>query len=121
MVTKGSVAVVGRSMHIAGLAASLRLNLALQVVRVHPDSPAARREIDELVPDVVIFDLVEPYADLTLALLHERPGLLLLGMDPSRNDMLVLSGQSVRAESLQDMVQAINQQFRILKDQVYRT
>ncbi len=118
MITNGSVAVVGRSMHMAGLAASLRLNPALQVVRVHTDSPTARQEIDELAPDVVIFDLVEPCADLTLALLHERPGLLLLGMDPSRNEMLILSGRPVRAESLQDMVQAINQQFRILKDQV---
>ena len=102
------VAVVGRSVHMAGLAASLKANPALQIVRVNPDSPSARQAIDALAPDVVIFDLIEPCPDLTISLLRERPGLLLLGMDPSRDEMLVLAGRSERAQSVQDLLQVVH-------------
>ncbi len=104
----GRVAVIGRSMHMAGLAASLRTNTALEVERVYPDSPIVRQAIDGFDPDVVILDLVEPHPELTMALLQKRPGVLLLGMDPSRDEMLVLSSEPVPAEDVQDLFDVVN-------------
>jgi hypothetical protein len=98
---------VGRSVHMAGLAASLKAISTLAVTRVYPDLPTAHQTLANLVPDVVVFDLVDPYPDLTLALLRERPGLLLLGMDPSSDEMLVLSGHPARALNMQDVVQTL--------------
>jgi hypothetical protein len=107
-VTGNRVAVVGRSVHMAGLAASLIADPALRVGRVNPESPTARRDIQKLAPDVVILDLADPHPDLTISLLRERPGLLLLGMDPSRDEMLVLSSHPARAESMPDLLHVIN-------------
>jgi hypothetical protein len=105
--TKIRVAVYGRSLYMAGIATSLNANPALEVVRIDPNSPAAGPALDELAPAVIAFDLVESPSDLALKLLRDRPGLLLIGVDPSSDHFLVLSGQQTRAEATTDLVHLI--------------
>jgi hypothetical protein len=39
--------------------------------------------------------------------LHEQPGLLLIGVDPSSNELLVLSSQQERAVAMEDLLRVI--------------
>ncbi len=107
MATKIRVAVYGRSLYMAGIATSLKTNPALEVVHVDPNSPAAGPAFDGLAPAVIAFDLVESPPDLALALLRDLPGVLLLGVDPSSDHLLVLSGHPARAETTTDLLQVI--------------
>jgi hypothetical protein len=95
-------------MHMAGLAASLKTNPAMHIARIYPDSTEARQTLDEFAPDAVIFDLAESHSNLVISLLRERADLLLLGVDPSSDEMLVLSGHPERALSMQDLARVLN-------------
>jgi hypothetical protein len=102
------VVLYGNSIALAGIAVNCSNHPGLEIVMIDGGDPAAARRLKELATDVVIFDLAESRPDLTIALLRERPGLLLLGVDPSRNDMLVLSGHPERALSMEDLLQVVN-------------
>ena len=45
----------------------------------------------------VIFDMSMRYPDFAISLLHEQPCILLIGVDPNSNELLVLSSQQKRA------------------------
>src|SRR5512136_2163052 len=85
------VAVYGNSLNIAGIVASLKADTTLEVVCVNPDAPNARQSLDENDLAAIVFDLSDPPLRLDVALLRGRPSLLLIGVDPSWNEMLVLS------------------------------
>ena len=107
MTPKTRVAVCGSSLYMASLAAGLKANPALDVIRipvVPSDLPARLRD---LAPAVVVIDLDQIAVDLPLALLRQHPGLLLLGMDPTSDELLVLSGHSALALSIADLVNLI--------------
>ncbi len=109
MEIKTRVVVYGSSLHMAGIAVSLYANQSLEVVCVDPHSPTARQSLSELNPAAIAFDLTDPSASLDAALLHEQPGLLLIGVDPSSNELLILSGRPQQAMSVSDLVAVIGQ------------
>ena len=94
---------------MAGIAASLSADAGLEVVCVDPHAPAARANLDAINPAAIAFDLTDPVPGLELRLMHERPGLVLIGVDPSSDDVLVLSSRSARALSAADLVSVICQ------------
>lgn len=98
----------GNSIFLAGLKADLRRCTRLELVTVDPGAPNAAARIRNVNPSAVIFDLTAAQPDFMIALLRDRPGLLVLGVDPSTDEMLVLSGRPERALSTQDLLQAIN-------------
>ena len=102
------VAVYGNSLHMAGIAASLKEDTSLEVLRVNPDSLNARQSLDENDLAAIVFDLSDPPLRPDVTLLRDRPGLLLIGVDPSRDEMLVLSSQPAQALSMADLVSAIH-------------
>ncbi len=91
------VLVYGRSLNLAGIAASLRLDADLDVHLIDPQAPQAKAELAAYDPQTIIYDLTDPPADLDLRLLQERPDILLIGVDPSSDEVLVLTGQRNRA------------------------
>ncbi len=93
---------------LAGVQASLSASPNLEVIVLDPalDSPA--NALRGLHPVAVIFDL-ESLADLPLAFV-QQPGLLLIGVDASSSEMLVLSGWSSQVFSAADLASAISQQ-----------
>ena len=107
---KRRVVVWGTSLNLAGIAASLKTNPTLEVIGVDPNTPASRQALDELAFAVIVFDRCEASNDLVASLLRERPGLLMIGVDPSSDEMLVLSGRPVQALSLSDLVNVIERQ-----------
>ena len=92
---------------MAGIAVSLNADQGLEVVCVDPHSPTARQSLSELSPTAIAFDMSDPPASLDVALLCERPGLLLIGVNPNSNELLVLSGQQERAVAVTDLLKVI--------------
>ncbi len=103
------VAVDGNSLNMAGIIASLKADVTLEVLCVNLDYPNARQSLDENDPAAVVFDLSDPPLRLDVTLLRDRPGLLLIGVDPSRDEMLVLSSHPAQALSMADLVGVIHQ------------
>jgi len=98
------VLVYGRSLSLAGIAASLKLDVALDVRWVDPDQCTARDVLSELIPETIIYDLTDPPTDLDLALLGARLHTLLIGVDPSSDDVLVVTGQRSRVVTAGELV-----------------
>jgi len=103
------VAVYGNSLNMAGIIASLKADTTLEVLCVNLDSPNVRQSLDENDLAAIVFDLSDPPLRLDVTLLLDRPGLLLISVDPSRDEMLVLSSHPEQALSMADLVSVIHQ------------
>jgi hypothetical protein len=96
MTVQKCVLVYGRSLNLAGITASLKLDANLDVRWVDPHQCTAREVLAEYIPETIIYDLTDPPTDLDLVLLGDRPGTLLIGVDPSSNEVLMVTGQRSR-------------------------
>lgn len=116
MSSKTRIAVCGSSLHMAGLAASLQAVPNVTVLRVAADAAALAQTIDELAPAVVAFDLGEMPGDLAFTLLRNRPEIILIGVDPSSDRLLMLSGRQAQPVSGADLVRLITRSRPICRD-----
>ncbi len=104
----------GSSVFLAGIQVELEHGLAverhraLELVTVEAGCPTAAGLILAHRPSAVLFDLSEGLPDFTAVLLRELPDLLLVGVDPSSNDLLVLSVKPHQALSMADLMEVIN-------------
>ncbi len=101
------VAVYGNSMTMAGIVASLNGDTTLEGFCIDLDSPNARQTLDENDIAAIVFDLSDPPLRLDITLLRDRPGLLLIGVDSYRDELLVLSSHPAQASSMADLVNVI--------------
>lgn len=102
------VVVYGSSLHMAAIAASLRADAGLEVIHLEPHAHPAPPSLEEIKAVAIAFDLNDPPPGLDVTLLRERPGLLLIGVDPSSDELLVLRGYTAQALSVRDLANAIN-------------
>lgn len=102
------VVIYGSSLYIAGLAASLKTNPSLDVNHVCSGSQVFEQCRQAQAPAAFVFDLSEMPAELVLLQLRACPGLLLIGVDAASEDILLLSGQQVRAVTMNDMAQLVS-------------
>ncbi len=109
MEKRRGVAVHGNSLNIAGIVASLKADTTLEVLYVNLDSPNARQNLGGNELAAIVFDLSDPPLRLDFTLLRDQPGLLLIGVDPSRDEMLILSSHPARALTMADLVNVIQQ------------
>ena len=107
MSCKNSVLIYGRSLNLAGMGACLKHVEGLDVLEIDPSDPDARLRLEVLTPEVILFDLADPPNDLDLAFFRRIPGLLLIGVDPSSDDVLILKGQCSKAMSVNALSQLI--------------
>ena len=96
----------GDTLILAGVQASLNASPNLEVIVLDPALGNLADRLRGLRPTAVIFDL-ESLADLPLAFLQQGP--LLIGVNPSRNEMLVLSGQSKQVLSVANLMEVIRE------------
>jgi hypothetical protein len=99
------VALYGRSLMLAGVARRLMRHTQLDVVQI--EGPTAADALGSLLPDALVVDLANVPMDSALALLRDRPELLLVGLDATGAHLLVLSGDRARAVSTGDLVALI--------------
>lgn len=109
MKPQARVVVYGRSLHMAAIATSLKAETHLDVFYVDPLVPGARETVAELEPAVVVFDLGRGLPGLDVTLLCEQLGLLLIGADPNRDELLILPYFSKHALSMADLADIIRQ------------
>ena len=102
------VVVYGNTLNMAGIAASLKAEQSLEVICVDPNHPTARQSLNELDTETIIFDRTEPHPELDLALLREQPRLLLVGVDPCSDEVLVLTGQRNRIVSVRELANLVS-------------
>ena len=123
------VAVYGSYLPMMSIAASLKAEPKLEVVPIGPGSLQQRQDADQNEipseveahalrieqeqpsghPDVIIFDIQAMQPALRQLLAGERPDTLLIGLDVSSNELLVLRGYTAQALSVADLVNLILQ------------
>lgn len=107
MASHPCVVLYGNSVFLDAIRAGLPQDARLQLVTVAPAGSEAARLISAHHPDAVVFDrcLAEP--DFTLALLQAQPDLILVGVDPSSDKVIVLSGREEQPASPADLLLAL--------------
>jgi chemotaxis response regulator CheB len=100
-------ALYGSSLFIASLEACLRDRKELSVVRIDAALPDATERLAAFCPDVVIFDLDAPHAQFVTSFLRDHPGLPLMGLGLSDNNVVVLSSQQYTALTASDLTHVI--------------
>jgi hypothetical protein len=103
------VIVYGSTLNMAGIAASLKTDAGLEVIWVDPHSADVCQRLKEIEPAAIAFDMSGPSPVLDVTILRECPGLLLIGVDPSKDELLVLSSYPAQATSISDLIQIIYQ------------
>jgi len=103
------VAVYGNSLFLAGVEVGLRAVAGLEVVRVDAAASGALGQLLDAQPDAIIFELSpdSPLAALALPFLAQSPDRLLIGLNVDTNEVVVLSSQQIRPDSLSDLAAMI--------------
>jgi hypothetical protein len=107
MAEDACVVLYGNSVFLAGIKAELERDTTLELLTIETGHPDALKLIRQRQPRVVLFDLGTGQLDCVVSLLRGQPGLLLIGVDPSSDEMLVLSSHPALALSMQDLMQLI--------------
>jgi DNA-binding NarL/FixJ family response regulator len=97
MEKKQRVIVYGNTVVLAGIEARIKLDPNSEVVG-HAQT-GRLKDLVELHPDVVIFDVDEVQPEFLRAQLQSQPALLLIGIDPESHEVL-LTGQAARSITL---------------------
>lgn len=100
------VILFGKSVILGTVGASLRQRPEFEVIALAPPFPSAA-ELEQLAPEIILFDLQAPPPEPAFALLESCPGLLLVGVSPDRNEVTMWSGQTFSQLSTQELVRAI--------------
>src|SRR5512139_1534260 len=102
-----TVVLYGNSLVMSSIGASLQGRAGLQVLSVAATLPDAASQLGALKPDVMIFDLTMAQPEFAIALWKAQPSLLLIGVDLTTGQALVLSGQPSRLFTMDDLLQVI--------------
>ncbi len=108
MAEQQRVILYGDSVVLAGVQASLSAFPDLDLIALEELPADWVAILHELQPSAVIFDLGSVWPDLPLAILHQS-NLLLIGIDPEKNQTLLWSGQHLCNLSGYDLAGVIQQ------------
>ena len=97
----------GDSVFLAGLKAALSRYSALEPITIESGQPGSSAHIQALNPRAIVFDRSAAQPDFVLRLLCELPNMLVIGVDASSDEILVLSLCKEHVSSIADLVKAI--------------
>jgi hypothetical protein len=103
---KRRVVLYGDTLILDGIRASLENCPGLEVLILDGSLDEPFEELRRLRPAAIIFDMGSVSTDFPLAIL-QQPNLLLIGIDPATDQMLLWSGEHSHALSMQDLVRAV--------------
>ena len=101
------IVLYGPSLSVAAIGSGLAGQPGWRTITVEPTAPDAARHLRELRPDVVLYDLAAAQPETTLLLMKECPGLLLIGIDLTNNQAMVLSCEQPKLFTTDDFMQLI--------------
>ncbi len=102
-----TVVLYGNSLVVSSVGASLQGRAGLRVLPLDAALPDAAGQLSALQPDVIIFDLATTLPNDAIRLWKALPALLLIGVDLAKGTALVLSGQTARALTTDDLLHVI--------------
>lgn len=103
-----TVVLYGNSLVVSSVGASLQGDTGLAVLPIDASTPDAAARLEELDPDVIIFDLATARPDLNISLWKAHSHVRLIGVDLARHELLLLSGQQAAARSANDLLELVN-------------
>lgn len=104
------VVLLGDSLLMDSVGASLKDRQGLGVMRMYAADDETIGQLRALGPDLVMVDLDTPHADFIVPFLREQPGIPLVGIDADSNRVVVLSSQYRPAFSGDDLMEMIQEQ-----------
>jgi hypothetical protein len=107
MAAHARLVLYGNSVFLAGIKAELNGRGVVELITVEAGCPDPAESIRMLDPCAVLFDFCAAQPDFAIPLLRARPGLILVGIDPNMDQMLLLSGQRVTALSATDLMELV--------------
>lgn len=110
MATNSCLVLYGNSVFLAGIKAELERGSTLELIMMEAGSPDAMSLTRARRPRAVLYDLNLAQPHFAIPLLLEQPGLMLIGVDASSDELLVLCGYPVQALSVPDLVRLILEQ-----------
>lgn len=109
MAAKPCLVLYGNSVFVAGIKAGLESDreLGLELLSIEYGCPDVKGMLRERKPCAVLFDLGMDQPSFLIPMLRELPHLLMIGVDPSSDEMLVLTSHPVQALAVRDLVHLI--------------
>jgi hypothetical protein len=100
------VILYGKSVILGTVAASLARYPDLEIIALSAPLPGVE-DLGALAPDVILFDVDVGRPEAAFALLKNYPNLLLIGVNPENEQLLLWSSEQGSVLSTDDIVQAI--------------
>ena len=104
---KKVIALLGDTLLIDSIEASLSTKEELGLVRIDTRVGNLVEHLGRLHPDAIIFDANDPQAQLVVLFYHTQPNVLLLGLDIRCSRVVSLSCQHHTAHSANDLTRVI--------------
>lgn len=108
------VLVCGHTLFIAGLVASLKVLPGLDVQHVEGHTDRLQEKLSAWQPEVLVLELDALQHYLPLSMLKDYPRLILVGLDAESDRLLVLTGQSARPLTIDELLQVIQESYPLL-------
>lgn len=106
------VVLLGDSVLIDGVAASLGEKEARGVIHLDGPSVDVQERLEVLKPDLIVFELDSPYASPVFTLLREHPNITLVGLDLTCSRAIVLNSQQLVTPTLDDLCHMVQVKAR---------
>jgi len=114
------VILYGDSLLLAGIRVQLQSCPEFELITVDAGIQGLPEFIRSFKPRVLLFDFALTEPDFAVPLLRDFPDLLLIGVDPSRDELLILTGKSAAASSMGDLVKIISEKTDALRLELRR-
>jgi hypothetical protein len=101
------LAAYGNSVFLRGIAACLAADPLLTVFLVDSATTDARARLEVLAPDAIAFEVDAAFRALPMSMSLERPGLLLVVLDPASDEVIVLAGRRAQPTTAGDLVDVL--------------
>ena len=104
---KKRLVVYGRSVILGTVGASLQRSANIEVILMPPPLPPLS-DLLFMAPDVIVFDVEATHPTVAFPLLESCPRLLLIGVNPTTDQVLLWSGSPMQAVTTQALIDVID-------------
>jgi hypothetical protein len=99
----------GNTIFLAGLAVQCANRPGLEIMMIDADRQYAEQQLEASSPHVIVFDLTASHPERAFHLLQKNPDLVLVGVDVTSDQVLVLSGHSSPVLTSEDLLKVIEE------------
>jgi hypothetical protein len=101
------VVLLGDSVLIDSVSVRLGEKEVPGVIHLNVPSIEVHKQLGDLKPDLVVFELDSPYTSPVYTFLREHPGILLVGLDLTCSRAIVLNSQQLDTPTLDDLCHVV--------------